>query len=165
MTDKNLTDNEIVKALECCGDEQGLNWCVDCPYYNKENDLCQEDLHRDALDLINRQKAEKEALINGQETLQKYIAEQKAENERLKRKLVAYEPSVDSGLFSQMLLEQKEKAEAFEKKWKAEIKSEAYKEFAERLKEDAYDVVLFGEVVTIYTINELLKELVGEDDG
>jgi chromosome segregation ATPase len=49
--------------------------------------------------------------------------------------------------------------------FKAKIKSEAYREFAERLKEDSFDIVLFGEVVTMHTINEILKELVGEDDG
>lgn len=99
---------------------------------------CFEVVEDDIEPLINRQKAEIEALINGQETLQKYIAEQKAEIERLKRKLVGYEPSIDSGLFSQMLLEQKEKAEAFEKKWKAEVKSEAYREFAERSEKELF---------------------------
>ena len=42
-------------------------------------------LIKDALDLINRLQADKEALINGQETLQKHIADQKAEIERLER--------------------------------------------------------------------------------
>lgn len=53
-----MTDKEIKQALECCGDETGLHWCVDCPSYNKENDLCQEELNRDALALINRLQAE-----------------------------------------------------------------------------------------------------------
>lgn len=57
-----MNDEEIKKALECCGDETGLHWCTDCPYYNKENDLCQEDLNRDSLALINRQQAEIERL-------------------------------------------------------------------------------------------------------
>lgn len=57
-----MTDKEIIKALECCGDEEELHWCTECPYYDKENDFCQEDLHRDALDLISRQQAEIEEL-------------------------------------------------------------------------------------------------------
>lgn len=107
-----MTNKEIVKALECCVTKED---CDGCPY-DEIND-CIKGHEEDILDLINRQKAE---------------------IERLKRKLVAYEPSVDSGLFSQMLLEQKEKAEAFEKKWKAEIKSEAHREFAERLEKELF---------------------------
>lgn len=57
-----MTETEIMKALECCGDEEALHWCTECPYYDKENDLCQEDLHRDTIDLLNRKNAEIERL-------------------------------------------------------------------------------------------------------
>ena len=73
-----MTDNEIKKALECCTDKT----CLHCPYDNEVH--CLDFMYNNALDLINRLQADKEALINGQETLQKYLAEQKAENERLK---------------------------------------------------------------------------------
>ena len=56
-----MTDNEIIKALECCGFEYG-NPCSVCPKYEKDNDFCQEELHNYALDLINRQQAEIEKL-------------------------------------------------------------------------------------------------------
>lgn len=56
-----MTDNEIIKALECCGFEYG-NLCSVCPKYEKDNDFCQEELHNYALDIINRQKAEIERL-------------------------------------------------------------------------------------------------------
>ena len=46
-----MTDNEIIKALECC--ENRNQKCEECPYYSKH--YCVE---RDALDLINRQKEE-----------------------------------------------------------------------------------------------------------
>ena len=49
-----MTGNEIIKALECCGNERG-NRCSKCPHYSENNDYCQEGLHRYALDLINRQ--------------------------------------------------------------------------------------------------------------
>lgn len=53
-----MTDNEIVKALECCLQEYGN--CDDCPY--KEYQCVSEKdgniFYKDILDLINRQKAE-----------------------------------------------------------------------------------------------------------
>ena len=56
MTDKTFTDEEIVKALECCS-AYDADWCADCPVLgrcHKEPNL----LEREALALINRQKAE-----------------------------------------------------------------------------------------------------------
>lgn len=56
-----MTDNEIIKSLECCHD---LSNCGDCQYgkYRTKNGLCVDMLQRDARDLINRQKAELENL-------------------------------------------------------------------------------------------------------
>lgn len=51
-----MTDNEIIKALECC--EYGA--CRDCPIYN--DSTCMTRCREDALDLIYRQKAEIERL-------------------------------------------------------------------------------------------------------
>lgn len=51
-----MTDNEIIKALECCS-SQGLLNCSHCPY----DKLCETDdaqFMLDAIDLIKRQKAE-----------------------------------------------------------------------------------------------------------
>lgn len=52
-----MTDNEIVKALECC---MGCG-CKECPNFN-ENDIdeecCMGRLIVEALKLVNRQKAE-----------------------------------------------------------------------------------------------------------
>ena len=52
-----MTDNDIIKALECHADE--LNACDKCPYRKRK---CSLRLCEDALDLINRQKAELERL-------------------------------------------------------------------------------------------------------
>ena len=51
-----MTDNEIIKALECCGREN----CFGCPYRGK----CHQGnpMITDALNLITRQKAEIEKL-------------------------------------------------------------------------------------------------------
>ena len=51
MTDKKLTDAEIVKALECCVRDGYPYGCEDCPYHMLD---CNEGLDADALDLINR---------------------------------------------------------------------------------------------------------------
>ena len=59
MSERKYTDEEIVKALECCsgiGDAK----CVDCPYHDAER--CAEASATDAIDLINRLKAEIERL-------------------------------------------------------------------------------------------------------
>ena len=61
-----MTDEQIVKALECC---VGNYPCRECPYDNKG---C--EIEPDALDLINRQKAEIERL-NEENEKQKIILE------------------------------------------------------------------------------------------
>lgn len=74
MTEHKYTYEEVIRALEwCCQSES----CEYCQYREKTNkdDIC--PIKSDALDLINRQKAEIERLkemldatIAGQETLQ-----------------------------------------------------------------------------------------------
>lgn len=59
--DNKLTDNDIIKALECCSKTN----CRDCPYIQNGNifDItCSINMAKDALDLINRQNAEIERL-------------------------------------------------------------------------------------------------------
>ena len=55
-----MTDDEIIKALECCSKDGMLN-CRNCPYEESCN-MGRNDIQKDALDLINRQKAEIESL-------------------------------------------------------------------------------------------------------
>ena len=56
-----MNDNDIIKALECCGSEvtTRLN-CQECPMGGKRD--CMTCLYRQALDLINRLQAEIERL-------------------------------------------------------------------------------------------------------
>ncbi len=73
MSDKKLTDSEIVKALECCiGDTDGKD-CFGCPLY--EIDDCQAHLNLAALDLINRLQAENERLKEEKSKLENKIDE------------------------------------------------------------------------------------------
>ena len=51
-----MTDNDIIKALECCISSEN---CDICPKYST---TCIDDLMKQALDLINHQKAEIERL-------------------------------------------------------------------------------------------------------
>lgn len=100
MTDeqRKITDEQVIKALECC---DGKMSCTNCPASHDRNDCAK--LEGLALDLIKRQQArieqevdlnremfekmakdeaeierleaDREALINGQITLQKMYAE------------------------------------------------------------------------------------------
>ena len=66
MPDKKLTDNEIVKALECCMDEMGCKKGCPCFDPKSKSSHCtavgDNGLETLALNLINRQKAEIERL-------------------------------------------------------------------------------------------------------
>ena len=121
-----MTDNEIIKALKCCG---GSN-CHECPIEG-----CTDDIFGNALNLINRQKAE---ILE----LQKRIINWRADMD--------YRPD--------------------------EIKSEAIKEFAERLnariREDIDEQGMFPLPYTKkaydtdrVSINNLVKEIEEENEN
>ena len=159
MTDKKFTDEEIIKALECCISTTTEEACVGCPF-NKQK-LCDKDqgaLERYALDLINLQKTEIERLKECPKCVYEYDGE-------------ITEYCVQGPCSNFKTVEQ--------------IKAEAYKEFAEKVKEsflnlqynaktdrktvkveelkEQMDWVLH--TVTIETIDNLLKEMVGEEEA
>lgn len=85
MTEHKFTDEEVIKALECCAKAKCWGDCVDmsCPaathkgcrfYLRTDEDyegVIQDEMLKDALDLIKRQKAEIERLnilVNGAKT-------------------------------------------------------------------------------------------------
>ena len=73
MTDKKLTDNEIVKALECCCKN---NNCEGCPLdYLTFSSQCASELAIKSLDLINRLQAQNKDLA---ETVHKLTIEKDA---------------------------------------------------------------------------------------
>lgn len=45
-----MTDNEIIKALECCMEEHSCNECI---YHFGMTSQCMSNLMRDILDLIS----------------------------------------------------------------------------------------------------------------
>ena len=60
-----MTDEQIINGLECCATDDGDD-CSQCPYgdivYKSGNGGCVNRCRKNALDLINRQKAEIERL-------------------------------------------------------------------------------------------------------
>lgn len=60
MTDNKLTDNEIIKGIECCASRTFR--CDECCYAPFKFNECTPHILNDALDLINRLKAEIERL-------------------------------------------------------------------------------------------------------
>lgn len=65
-----MTDNEIIKALECCSYSLGV-MCKECPSKTTLQGLgCKNKLSIATLDLINSQKAEIERLKGFNENLQ-----------------------------------------------------------------------------------------------
>lgn len=80
-----MTDSEIVKGLECCTAKPRA-LCKKCPYFLGNGKCKLAALQRDALTLAKDQQAEIERLtetlnatIEGQKTLQRYIAVARAE--------------------------------------------------------------------------------------
>ncbi len=88
-----MTEAEIMKALECCIDEDNeLITCDSCVFMEckigKERE-CMYYMLKSVLDLINRKNAEIEELQDENEHLAVFLLEAKAEVERLKDKYSA----------------------------------------------------------------------------
>ena len=85
-----MTDEQIIKALECCATDDGDD-CFQCPYgnivYKSGNGGCVNRCRKDVLDLINRQKAEIERLNVELKAMRGTANSYKLDNERLLQKL------------------------------------------------------------------------------
>ena len=147
-----MTDNDIIKALECIASEKDV-LCKNCAYNKYYLTKCHKMTAKDALDLINRQKAEIERL--------------KAESDTIAED------------YSNLVIEKDELFDEAEKLIK-KAKAEAVKEFADSAIERVEKVKLkyqrlceeqgeemeehmhihFNGIIGI--INNLLKETVGE---
>ncbi len=177
-----MTDNEIIKALECCCSEEIQ--CRNCPLPQNVKDglECGTVIAKECLDLINRQKAEIEdkeetiqfadneikklnAEIYGLKTANEKMyeagKEQEAEIERLKYKVNKWKENYESsqvvvGDFREIIYKQAKNLET--------AKAEAVKEFAERLKQYLL-LTKNGEisVIAYENIDYLVKEMVGDD--
>jgi DNA repair exonuclease SbcCD ATPase subunit len=166
MTDKikdiinNFSDMKIIKALECCiiGD------CDNCPFY-ETRELC-PNLILFVSDLIERQKAEIE--MDDAEIKELRIALQGYLDDVAKTRNL-YKKSIEELNQAKAEIERlKATVDSFTDigKLYSEIKSEAYKEFAERLKEMASRGFWeTDDYVGTEQIDNLLKELVSDSNG
>lgn len=138
-----MTYEEIINQWK---HERELAECV-CSYFVDQVEL---SLVNETIDLINRQQAENKELAEAihnltieKDALFDKAEELKAEIERLKGSVI-----VNNIMESQ------------------KIKREAYKEFAERLKEKSFKTLrnygLTKDVVEVCDIDNLVKEMVGE---
>lgn len=136
-----MTDNEIIKALECCSKHH--NTCgTCCPMDSICNNVrdCLITLSKNALDLINRQNAEIERLEKKANTP---FAKFTFDDNKLKEIVADAIGNIEFNLNS--------------------VKSEAIKEFAERLKENCYtysDICGYqSTVVDVNQIDNIVKEM------
>ena len=151
-----MTDAEIIKALSVCKNETYIK----CPLYKQmKSAKCLTQLTEDALNLINRQKAEIENCVDAlckKEDMMKFIAEErqqyydelqiaKAEIERLQSILLKFvreinnfenKHNIDTSDFSLIPILEEEKNNLVK-----QIKAEAIKEFEERLNEEIREIL------------------------
>lgn len=164
-----MTDKDIIKALECLS---GFALkCRECPYSSRYKfPLCQQQVAKDALDLINRQQAQLADERAKIEICAETISRQDAEIERLK-KLKCFEIFIDERIQKSNELGLRREfrtKDDYDEAFKKEIEKlydistatvEAIKEFAERLKK----AFIKCDPMFNRHIDKLVKEMVGED--
>ena len=139
-----MTDNEIIKALECCSVVRSICCQTDkCPYSQFEH--CESKINEDALALIQRQKAEIEDAQNRLELWVKKFFEKKEEAEL-----------ISTDVYKAVL----------EKVVVRRITAEAIKEFADKLKANRPRLKGGQQVFYIRPeeVDNLVKEMVGADE-
>lgn len=132
-----MTDNEIVKALECCGTKHTTitrgDGCHNCPMHPLHSNICMDMLHDLSLDLINRQKETIDQKLTSLFKCGEKMTEMQETIDRQKEEIVMLEKNLD------------EKNEELDRLYDdfadsvettAVIRAEAVKEFAEELKKD-----------------------------
>lgn len=138
MTDKKFTDEEIVKALECCLCDDSE--CLQC----QKKELCKincDELATKTIDLINRQKSEIERLKECPKCVYEYDGE-------------VMEYCVQSPCSNFKTVEQ--------------VKAEACKNFSQKLIKSSRLIAYANgfdikAVVDVEEIVKILKETVGEE--
>ena len=154
-----MTDNEIIKALECCTSWGCGTSCADCSLQN--TGCIHFNKLGETLDLINRQremlkeKSEKITIYRGCiEWQAKEINRQKAEIERFQAENKLFVVYKGQRGFGKVF---------FFRELEKQIKAEAIKEFAERLKKESIEICSrYDWAVEECTIDRILKEMVGD---
>ena len=139
---KKFTDEQIIKALEYCAKTEFISDCAKCEMFAFD---CKDILIENALDLINRQKAEKERLEDENYTLKNKI--------EIRDNLIEQLGS-DIDIKYNTIYTMREKLK--------NSKSEAIKEFAGRVKRYSFvdNLSLDGkETVYVDDVDNLVKEM------
>lgn len=174
-----MTDKEIIKGLECCLDE-ALEKCNECPY-SVDAFMCKRmELLEDSLDLINRQQEQLESTIAGQETLQKALAEETKRREvqaerlreereqkyeqidlicRLRNEIAEKDRKIDDLKVENQSL--RTAANCYKIHYN-EARTEAIREFAERLKQRCSANSDINYYILKKLVDNLVKEMVGD---
>lgn len=162
-----MTDDEIIKALESCTSQSGcFNGTKNCPleHYHYGAD-CPLRLGLNALDLINRQKAEIDRLKNELHGKVDYIHEQREIIDDLKDKYNKKELTVEVAFDKDQL--EKIVQDGVKKGYELqinEIRNEAIREFAELIKEKSkiLSYVIYSKLHFSNTIDTFVKEMTEE---
>lgn len=145
-----MIDEEIIEALDLCTQQNGSIPCYDCPCWNHDEQECEGIDYTATRNLINRQKAEYENLDTKLKAMRGAANSYKAENERLNE--------IIKNCHKEIL----QKCDSCNNR----IKTEAYKEFAERLKNEINVRTTLSreqDKNVIHMMYNLLKEMVGEE--
>lgn len=154
MSDKKLTDEEIIKALECHINAED---CVGCEMFGRCDEIILTKL---VLDLINRQKSEierlKSELSNTRrkallEASSKFAGHSNYHGDTILCKLICMAEGQEVGIAIPLDM--------------SEMKANAYKEFAERIRECCdlnNDLSADAWLSVTADINCVLKEMTGE---
>ena len=146
-----LKDNEIIEALERCPSHR------ECCFCNSVEECgSKRVLTTSALDLIKRKDAEIDILIRKKETLRDEIAEQQAEIERLREELI-----VKDYKEIPIKMERVYRIGCGEACVEA-IKAEAYKEFAEKLKQKGPLVISDSRGVRVMSWRKRIDNILAE---
>lgn len=147
-----MTDKQIMQALNCCTSKSIS--CQKCPLLSKSK--CERELIQYSFELINRQQAEIEICA---ETIKR----QDKEIERLKKENKILSKNADTAFQDGL----NEAQDLYAEQVKNDVRTEAIKEFAERLgdyKEYRYNENCdFVPYVRLSDIEKVVYEMVGAE--
>ncbi|MBQ6698445.1 MAG: hypothetical protein IJN09_05325 [Oscillospiraceae bacterium] len=159
-----MNDNEIITAMECCASSTTSEACRRCPL--GDTDVCVKDsnaLLKSAIDLIKRKNAENEELKLRNQKLTSDLTSAKAEVEAFKESIREHAEMLAERDVQIRMLQKENEAFAPLGMLYSEIKSEARKEFAERLRAKGTSPELDeGKYYNDYDIDRTLAEMESE---
>ena len=167
-----MTDNEIIKALECCllSNEQQEERCAECPMCETPLTVCQHLLSYHALDLINRQKAEIDELQRRNSELEIELKAMRGAANSYKAEIERLEAMIDAAEEHFAPLPFKNKFDEYIGKAKAEAIEDVLLTLeAEAVSSDKYiseyddSEVQKAANQALWKAYSLVKEMVGED--